>query len=206
MARRPRTGLPWRPVSVIRDDSTSAGGVLNRLARHRGPIGMAEAPYTRTEETAHCLTHAVGIVGSLVAIPWLAVTAATGGDPWRLVGGLIFAVCALLMFSTSVAYHAAAAPRTKTRLRTLDHTAIYLLIDLGHLHADRPRRDAWRLGVEHLRRAVGARAARHHRQDHARLPVSPDLDVPVPRDGVDRHRGDQAADSTNKNPFCWRRV
>jgi hemolysin III len=89
---------------------------------------MAEAPYTRTEEIAHCLTHVAGIAGCLVAIPWLALTAAAEGDAWRLVGGLIFAACALLMFSTSVAYHAASAPQVKTRLRTLDHAAIYLLI------------------------------------------------------------------------------
>lgn len=89
---------------------------------------MVEGPYDRPEEIVHCAMHAVGIAGSLVAIPWLVATAATHGDTWRLVGGLIFAICALLMFSTSVAYHAASDARLKMRLRTLDHSAIYLLI------------------------------------------------------------------------------
>jgi len=72
--------------------------------------------------------HAAGIVACLAAIPWLAVVAWRGADPWRLAGGLLFSLCALMMFTTSVLYHAARAPATRLRLRRLDHSAIYLLI------------------------------------------------------------------------------
>ena len=89
---------------------------------------MAEVPYTPREEAAHWLTHAVGIAASLVAIPWLVLAAAGSGDRWRLVSGAIFGISALLLFSTSVAYHATSAPHAKARLRVLDHSAIYLLI------------------------------------------------------------------------------
>ena len=89
---------------------------------------MAEVAYSPPEEVAHWLTHAVGIAASLVAIPWLVVEAAGSGDPWRLVSGALFAMSALMLFSTSVAYHAVSKPRLKSRLRTLDHSAIYLLI------------------------------------------------------------------------------
>lgn len=89
---------------------------------------MADVPYSPREERAHWLTHAAGIAASLIAIPWLVAAAARSGDNWRLVSGVIFGVSALLLFSTSVAYHATAQPLAKARLRVLDHSAIYLLI------------------------------------------------------------------------------
>lgn len=89
---------------------------------------MADIPYSPREERAHWLTHAAGIVASLVAIPWLVAVGVRSGDGWRLVSGVVFGVSALLLFSTSVAYHATAQPQVKARLRVLDHSAIYLLI------------------------------------------------------------------------------
>jgi len=84
--------------------------------------------YTPREELAHRLTHAVGAVASLIAIPWLIVAARAGGDPWRVAGGVVFGLSALLMFTTSSLYHSATAPGTRRRLRQLDHSAIYVLI------------------------------------------------------------------------------
>jgi hemolysin III len=72
--------------------------------------------------------HGVGILASVVAIPWLAMVALHGRDPWLLAGVLAFGVSALLMFTTSVLYHAATQPRARLVLRRLDHAAIYLLI------------------------------------------------------------------------------
>jgi hemolysin III len=45
-----------------------------------------------------------------------------------MAGGLTFGLSALLMFTTSVLYHAARDPAARLRLRRLDHAAIYLLI------------------------------------------------------------------------------
>ena len=90
---------------------------------------MADVDYSRAEEVAHVATHGLGITASLAAIAWLAVAATTAGaGPWRLTGGLVFGVSALILFTTSVAYHSATSPRLKPRLRLLDHSAIYLLI------------------------------------------------------------------------------
>jgi hemolysin III len=90
---------------------------------------MADFDYSRAEELAHVATHGVGIAASLVGIAWLAMAAAAAGaGPWRTTGGLVFGVTALILFTTSVAYHAADSPRLKPRLRLLDHSAIYLLI------------------------------------------------------------------------------
>jgi len=90
---------------------------------------MADCDYSRAEEVAHVATHGLGIAASLVGIAWLVTAAATAGaGPWRVTGGLVFGVSALILFMTSVAYHAASSPRLKPRLRLLDHSAIYLLI------------------------------------------------------------------------------
>ncbi len=89
---------------------------------------MGDADYSRREELAHSLTHAAGIVASLVAIPWLAWTALTAGDTWRLVSGVIFGASALLLFTNSVLYHSSTDERRRLLLRKLDHSAIYVLI------------------------------------------------------------------------------
>jgi hemolysin III len=89
---------------------------------------MNSAGYSPSEELAHSVTHAIGVVACLAALPLLIVTAALHGDARRLVGGVAFGATALLMFATSTLYHSARAPRAKALLRTLDHSAIYLLI------------------------------------------------------------------------------
>jgi hemolysin III len=90
---------------------------------------MADCDYSRAEEIAHVATHGLGVAASLAAITWLAVAAAAAGaGPWRVTGGLVFGISALILFTTSVAYHAATSPKLKPRLRLLDHSAIYLLI------------------------------------------------------------------------------
>jgi hemolysin III len=89
---------------------------------------MSERPYTSSEEFVHWVTHAIGVVAALIAIPWLAFVAHDGGDSWRLASGVIFGASALLLFAASVAYHASVDPVVKTRLRKLDHSAIYVLI------------------------------------------------------------------------------
>jgi hemolysin III len=84
------------------------------------------APYSRHEELAHSLTAGLGIVACVVAIPWL--MAASYGDPWRMAAALAFGASALAMFVTSVFYHHERDLERKSRLRRLDHAAIYLLI------------------------------------------------------------------------------
>jgi hemolysin III len=84
------------------------------------------APYSRDEELAHSLTAGLGIVACAVAIPWL--LSVSFGDPWRMAAALVFGASALAMFVTSVFYHHEQDLERKSRLRRLDHAAIYLLI------------------------------------------------------------------------------
>jgi len=97
--------------------------------QERHVTAASDAGYSRNEEIAHVATHALGIVASIVAIVWLQLAAAANGSSaWRAVGGVIFGVSALLLFTTSVMYHSSTSPRLRPRLRLLDHSAIYLLI------------------------------------------------------------------------------
>jgi len=90
---------------------------------------MATNLYSRGEEIAHVATHAAGMALSVVAIVVLLLAAhSSGAGAWRAAGGVIFGASALLLFTTSVLYHAARSPRLKPRLRLLDHSAIYVLI------------------------------------------------------------------------------
>jgi len=84
------------------------------------------APYSRDEELVHSLTAGLGVVACVVAIPWL--LSASFGDPWRMAAALAFGASALAMFVTSVFYHHERDLERKSRLRRLDHAAIYLLI------------------------------------------------------------------------------
>ena len=66
---------------------------------------------------------------SIAAIAALLVAAGTNGaGTWRATGGVVFGASALLLFTTSVLYHAVRSPRLKPRLRLFDHSAIYVLI------------------------------------------------------------------------------
>jgi hemolysin III len=89
-------------------------------------VSSAVLPYSRTEELIHALTAGLGIVACAFAIPWLAWVSFP--DVQRLATALVFGITALGMFVTSVIYHWARDPDLKTRLRKLDHSAIYLLI------------------------------------------------------------------------------
>ncbi len=96
------------------------------LLERAGPL--SSTPYTAAEERLHVLSHGIGLLASLVGLPWLLVTAARHGDGWRLAGGLAFGVTASAMFLASSLYHASTSPRPRAVLRAVDHSAIYLLI------------------------------------------------------------------------------
>jgi hemolysin III len=80
------------------------------------------------EELANTVTHGIGVVGALAAAATLITLAATRGTVWHVVGASVFSGALLLLYGASTAYHAAQVPRWKTRLKILDHSAIYVLI------------------------------------------------------------------------------
>lgn len=80
------------------------------------------------EEHANALTHGIGLVLVLVAVPILIVLAATSGDIWQVVGVAIYGTTLISLYTASTMYHAVRHQPAKRVLRILDHSAIYLLI------------------------------------------------------------------------------
>lgn len=84
---------------------------------------------TAGEELANSLSHGVGLLASLVALPFLALTAWWQQDPWQLVGRTVFGATLVLLYAASTGYHLfRPGSRAKQRFRFFDHAAIYLLI------------------------------------------------------------------------------
>lgn len=80
------------------------------------------------EEWANALSHALGLMAAIAAIPILVVGAIRRGGPADVVGAAVFGSTLVLLYLASTGYHAAPAGRWKARLRRLDHASIYLLI------------------------------------------------------------------------------
>jgi hemolysin III len=80
------------------------------------------------EEIANSVSHGVGLVATLVAVPFLILAAVDGGEAAAIVGVSIFGVTLVLVFLTSTIYHAVSHTGAKPVLRIIDHVAIYLLI------------------------------------------------------------------------------
>ena len=84
--------------------------------------------YSLGEEIAHAITHGVGVVASIVGLAVLVGFAAKWGNAWHLVGCSIFGATLILTYTASTLYHSIPLERAKRILRSLDHSAIFLLI------------------------------------------------------------------------------
>ncbi|MCM2258154.1 MAG: hemolysin III family protein [Vicinamibacteria bacterium] len=128
---------------------------------------------SRGEELANCLSHAMGLVAALVAVPFLIALAVQKGQSWFLVGASVFAASVVLLYAGSTLYHALPAGRAKSAFRVLDHCAIYLLIAGTYTpFALGPLRDLWGgtlIGVVWTFAAVGVVFEIVDRRRHPRL-------------------------------------
>jgi hemolysin III len=82
---------------------------------------------TPGEEIANSISHGVGFLAALAAMPVLIVGAMQHG-PAGVLGVVVFAGSAALLYLASTLYHALAPTRARDVLRIIDHSAIYLLI------------------------------------------------------------------------------
>ena len=80
------------------------------------------------EEIANSISHGVGFVAAVAAVPILVVAAVRRGDAAGVVGGAIFASTMVVLYLASTLYHAWPRTRTKRALQVVDHGAIFLLI------------------------------------------------------------------------------
>jgi hemolysin III len=80
------------------------------------------------EEIANSVSHGVGLLAAVTAVPFLVVAAVERGDAAGIVGASIFAATMVLLYLASTLYHALPDNRAKHVFRVFDHAAIYLLI------------------------------------------------------------------------------
>ena len=84
--------------------------------------------YSRTEEIANSIIHGLGILLSIIGLAVIVSFASLVGTVWHIVSCSIYSTSQILMYTASTLYHSIPIERTKKVLRTLDHSAIYLLI------------------------------------------------------------------------------
>ncbi len=100
-----------------------------------------ERPQSLGEEIANSVSHGIGLLLALAGFVVLIVVTLERGILTEIVGAVVFATTMVLLYSTSMLFHAFPRSRTKRVFQVLDHSAIYLLIagtytpfTLGVLH------------------------------------------------------------------------
>ncbi|HMC54590.1 MAG TPA: hemolysin III family protein, partial [Gemmatimonadaceae bacterium] len=73
------------------------------------------AGVSQWEEVANAMSHGLGLVGSIAALPLLIMLGMRRGDPLEAVGAAVFGVSLLLVYVTSTVYHALPLGKTKDR-------------------------------------------------------------------------------------------
>lgn len=84
--------------------------------------------YTQGEEIANSISHGIGILLALAAIPYLVGRAQDDGGGIYLFAALVYGFTMLLEYTMSTLYHAMTAERAKRVFKVLDHSCIYLFI------------------------------------------------------------------------------
>jgi hemolysin III len=89
---------------------------------------MKQRTLTLGEEMANAISHGVGFLLALVALPVLMVVSYQNSTTIGLLGTVVYAFSLLLMFASSTIYHALTGPRSKMVMKKMDHISIYFLI------------------------------------------------------------------------------
>jgi len=104
-----------------------------------------DRPQTPGEEIANAISHGLGVLLAVAALPILVTRAVGHGGAADVVAAIVFALTMILLYGVSTLYHALpstlAGGRAKAWLLRLDHAAIYVFIagsytpfTLGVLH------------------------------------------------------------------------
>lgn len=81
-----------------------------------------------TEAIANSVTHGLGLLASLLALPLLVIVAAERRDALQVAGAAIYGASLVILYAASTLYHSFAASPARRILRVIDHSAIYVLI------------------------------------------------------------------------------
>ena len=85
-------------------------------------------PLMPREEIANSISHGLGLVLAIVALPILVLSAQHTGDVRFLFGVCVFGATMVLLYLASTLYHSTTHEAAKRLFRLFDHTAIFLLI------------------------------------------------------------------------------
>jgi hemolysin III len=88
----------------------------------------SQASYSKNEEIANTLTHALGAILSVMACYMLLTAAFADNSLVKIVSYAVYGASLVLLFTASTFYHAFQDPNKKKLFKLLDHCAIYLLI------------------------------------------------------------------------------
>lgn len=99
-----------------------ASAVMNPVS------AKSKKDYTLGEEIFNAVTHGVGTLLAIAAIPLCVVRSVCDGAGMLLAAALIYSITMVVEYLMSTLYHALAAPRAKKVFKVLDHCGIYLYI------------------------------------------------------------------------------
>ena len=80
------------------------------------------------EEIANSISHGLGLILAIVALPTLVLSAMRAGNGRFIVGVSVFGATMVLLYLASTLYHSLTHEAAKRLCRLFDHTAIFLLI------------------------------------------------------------------------------
>src|SRR5262245_7434599 len=86
------------------------------------------APLSRGEELASSITHALGLVLSILGTAVLLERAARYGDALQGIGVTVYGVTLVALYAASTLSHSFERPRLRHFFRTIDQVCIFLLI------------------------------------------------------------------------------
>ena len=91
---------------------------------------MTDSPPTLSfgEEIANSISHGLGLILALIALPVLVLSAIRIGSTHFVVGAAVFGATMVLLYLASTLYHSITHQSAKQFFRLFDHSAIFLLI------------------------------------------------------------------------------
>jgi hemolysin III len=84
--------------------------------------------YSLLEERINITSHAIGFILSVVALVLLVMHAVLHGHFWHIVSFSVFGISLIALYAASTIYHSAENIVLRSKLRIIDHAAIYVLI------------------------------------------------------------------------------
>jgi hemolysin III len=85
-------------------------------------------PWSRGEEIANSVSHGIGLLAALIAVPLLLAEAVRRGDAQSVARTGVFGLTVLLVYLASTLFHALPDGRAKRVFEVLDNAAVFLLI------------------------------------------------------------------------------